>query len=73
MTERKNVYEWVVGIALCVALGALYFATRTQVHTFDALSYTWALEAKPFGLLFHPHHLLYGPAGWLAYHGAQAV
>jgi hypothetical protein len=54
-----------------IALGLLYFRTRTVIHTFDAVSYMWNVEVKPFGELFHPHHLLYAPVGQLAYHLAQ--
>lgn len=61
------------GLLGCIALGSLYIYTRTEVHTFDALSYTWGVEDKPFGLLFHPHHLLYGPLGWLAYQASLAL
>jgi hypothetical protein len=65
--------SWFAGLLACAVLGGLYFYTRTEVHTFDALSYTWGVEDKPLGLLFHPHHLLYGPVGWLAYKGALAL
>jgi hypothetical protein len=73
LSRLPSSINWVVGIIGCGGLGILYFTTRTEVHTFDALSYTWALEAKPFGLLFHPHHLLYGPLGWISYKTAQLM
>lgn len=58
-------------------LAILYFTMRTGVHTFDALSYVIDVENKPLLEVFHPHHLLYGPAGkmsvilagWLGYNG----
>jgi hypothetical protein len=43
----------------------LYLATRTSVHTFDALSYILDVDRKPLRELFHPHHLAYGPLGAL--------
>ncbi len=49
--------------ALFVAFLALYLATLTRVHTFDALSYVTSVERKPWSELFHPHHLAYGPLG----------
>jgi hypothetical protein len=52
---------------------ALYLATLTGVHTFDALSYILDVQRKPLAELYHPHHLAYGPLGWLAYHGARAL
>jgi hypothetical protein len=42
---------------------ACYLATRTEVHTFDALSYVLDVDRKPWQELFHPHHLAYGPLG----------
>jgi hypothetical protein len=55
-----------------LALGGLYYSTRTRVHTFDAVSYMWNVEAKPYAELFHPHHLLYAPLGQAVYRLAQA-
>ncbi|NJN15349.1 MAG: DUF2723 domain-containing protein [Oscillochloris sp.] len=43
----------------------LYLATLTDVHTYDALSYILDVDRKPWPELFHPHHLAYGPLGWL--------
>ncbi len=60
-----------IALFLCVIFTYLYFDTRTAVHTFDALSYTNDVETKPFGQLYHPHHLLYGPLGRLAFDIAQ--
>jgi hypothetical protein len=62
-----------IGILLLVGFSLLYWQTRVQVHTFDALSYTQDVESKPFLELYHPHHLLYGPVGRLAYELAQAL
>lgn len=52
---------------------ALYLATLTQVHTFDALSYVTSVERKPWTEIFHPHHLAYGPLGKLALLVGQAL
>ena len=71
--QKDNRLNWLIGCLACLLLGALYFYTATGVHTFDALSYTWNVEAKPMRDLFHPHHLLYGPAGKLAYQSAVAL
>lgn len=60
-----------IGLALLLAFTFLYFDTRTEVHTFDALSYTHDVETKPPGQLYHPHHLLYGVTGRLAFDLAQ--
>lgn len=49
----------------------LYWYTRVQIHTFDALSYTHDVESKPFIELYHPHHLLYGPLGRIIFESAQ--
>jgi hypothetical protein len=56
-----------------VAMLALYLATLTGVHTFDALSYILDVQRKPWRELFHPHHLAYGPVGWAVYHAARAL
>jgi hypothetical protein len=52
---------------------ALYLSTLTGVHTFDALSYILDVQHKPLAELYHPHHLAYGPLGWLAYHSARLL
>lgn len=52
-----------VGMALSVI--TMYWLTRTDVHTFDALSYILDVMRKPWNELFHPHHLAYGPFGSL--------
>src|SRR5215212_2687034 len=53
-------------LGLFFLLLAIYLATLTQVHTFDALSYVTSVERKPWTEVFHPHHLAYGPLGVLA-------
>lgn len=63
--------ELAVALLLIVAFAALYILTRTGVHTFDAISYTYDVESKPLLEVFHPHHLLYGAAGKLAIWIAQ--
>lgn len=49
-------------VVFLAVLGA-YLATRTQVHTFDALSYVLDVDRKPWQEVFHPHHLAYGLLG----------
>lgn len=60
-----------VGLILLAGFGLLYHLTRTDVHTFDALSYSHDVETKPLLELYHPHHLLYGVVGRAAWEGAQ--
>ncbi len=55
-----------VFVLLGLACAAIYLATLTDVHTFDALSYVTSVEQKPWTEVFHPHHLAYGPLGVLA-------
>lgn len=55
---------WLPSLALAALALALYLATRSQVHTFDALSYIRDVDQRA-GFFFHPHHLLYSPSGWL--------
>lgn len=50
-------------LLIFVGFVGLYMATRSTIHTFDALSYTQDVENKPFIELYHPHHLLYGVVG----------
>jgi hypothetical protein len=59
--------------ALFLGVLALYLATLTQVHTFDALSYVTSVERKPWIEVLHPHHLAYGPLGTLAMAVAQSL
>lgn len=51
-------------LTFVVCLGG-YLATLTRVHTFDALSYVLDVDHKPWRELLHPHHLAYGPLGFL--------
>lgn len=69
--SRQMTLTGLVGILVLLAFTSLYFSTRTEVHTFDALSYTRDVETKPFGQLYHPHHLLYGPLGRLTFELAK--
>lgn len=55
---------WLPPIALAGLALALYLATLSHVHTFDALSYIRDVNQRA-GFFFHPHHLLYSPSGWL--------
>jgi len=59
--------------ALFFLILAIYLATLTQVHTFDALSYVTSVERKPWTEVFHPHHLAYGPLGVLAQYAGRAL
>lgn len=63
---------WVIPLALAALMLALYLHTRSQVHTFDALSYIRDVDGRG-GFFFHPHHLLYSPTGWLFYRIWQAL
>jgi Dolichyl-phosphate-mannose-protein mannosyltransferase len=71
MIRNISYQKLLVGLVLLLGFTALYTHTRTEVHTFDALSYTQDLESKPFGELYHPHHLLYGVVGRIAFDTAQ--
>jgi hypothetical protein len=73
MWNNITLQKLAVGLVLLVGFTALYTHTRTEVHTFDALSYTQDIENKPFIELYHPHHLLYGPVGRVAYEVAQEL
>jgi hypothetical protein len=57
-----------------IALGSalLFVLIRTDVHTYDALSYVLDVDRKPWQELFHPHHLAYGPLGALLRAAATA-
>jgi len=57
----------------CAGFLALYLATLTGVHTYDALSYILDVDRKPWAELFHPHHLAYGPLGALIRGAATAA
>jgi hypothetical protein len=63
----------VASVLVFLASLALYLATLTQSHTFDALSYARDVDTKPWQELFHPHHLAYGPLGALVRALAQAL
>lgn len=51
--------------SMALSIIIVYWLTRTDVHTFDALSYILDVMRKPWNELFHPHHLAYGPFGSL--------
>lgn len=55
----------IIPVSVSLLVTALYWVTRTDVHTFDALSYILDVMRKPWNELFHPHHLAYGPFGAL--------
>ncbi|MFP4440380.1 MAG: hypothetical protein ACLFVO_24355 [Chloroflexaceae bacterium] len=67
-TRRSWLTHAIVPLALAGLALALYLTTRTQVHTFDALSYIRDVDERS-GFFFHPHHLLYSPTGWLFWQG----
>lgn len=71
--ERQKALSWVAVGALCITLTVVYITLRVEIHTFDAISYAWNIRDKAFGLLFHPHHLLYAPLGRVAYSAATAL
>ncbi|WP_029215354.1 protein O-mannosyl-transferase family [Kallotenue papyrolyticum] len=68
----EHLLGWVVPLALAALTLALYLHTRSQVHTFDALSYIRDVDGRS-GFFFHPHHLLYSPTGWLFFRVWQAL
>jgi hypothetical protein len=55
---------WLLPILLGIGMLALYLSTLSDVHTFDALTYLRDIENRS-DFFLHPHHLLYGPTGWL--------
>jgi len=55
----------IIPASMALSVIVLYWLTRTDVHTFDALSYILDVMRKPWSELFHPHHLAYGPFGSL--------
>ena len=61
-------------LALLIVVGFvwLFYSTRAAVHTYDAFTYISDVETKALGLLYHPHHLLYGPTGYIAANIAAA-
>jgi hypothetical protein len=73
MLHNITLQKTLAGLFLLIGFTALYTHTRTEVHTFDALSYTQDVENKPFIELYHPHHLLYGPVGRIAVNLAEAL
>lgn len=73
VAAMKTRMQLIATLALFIGFSALYIDTRTAVHTFDALSYTQDVETKPLGLLYHPHHLLYGPTGYVAVNIAEGL
>lgn len=55
----------IIPAGMAIGVMIVYWLTRTDVHTFDALSYILDVMRKPWNELFHPHHLAYGPFGSL--------
>ena len=55
----------IIPASMALSIIIVYWLTRTDVHTFDALSYILDVMRKPWNELFHPHHLAYGPFGSL--------
>jgi hypothetical protein len=55
-----------LALLLLIGFTALYWTTRVAVHTYDAFTYIVDVESKSISGLYHPHHLLYGPAGRIA-------
>ncbi len=66
-----------VGLLLFFAALSLFWATRTQYNTFDAVSYANQIahlypRTRDLRWLFHPHHLLFNALGYGAWRLAQA-
>ncbi|UCH77760.1 MAG: DUF2723 domain-containing protein [Candidatus Coatesbacteria bacterium] len=53
-------------------LTVVYFIFRSRNHPVDAVLYALAVDVPGAYPLFHWHHLLHTPAGWLALHAARA-
>lgn len=60
----RGIARWVLPLGLALLAFALYIATRSDVHTLDALTYIRNVDQRA-ELFFHPNHLLYSPTGWL--------
>ncbi|HLA42772.1 MAG TPA: glycosyltransferase family 39 protein, partial [Aggregatilineales bacterium] len=71
--QKSHFVQIFTALILLLVFTLLYHETRTEVHTFDALSYTQDVESKPFIELYHPHHLLYGPVGRLTVNVAEML
>ncbi len=63
-SQSGSAASWLPPLTLATLALTLYLSTRSQVHTFDALSYIRDVDQSA-GFFFHPHHLLYNPSGWL--------
>ncbi|HVP39848.1 MAG TPA: hypothetical protein VMS93_11770 [Candidatus Saccharimonadales bacterium] len=53
--QRLATRVWALGFAL------LYWISRTEAHSLDAISYARAVRDGTWRDLLHPHHLLYDP------------
>jgi len=69
---------WLPTALLFLGTVSLYWATRTQANTFDAVSYAnqiahlYPRTGDP-RWLFHPHHLLFNALGYLAWRAARTL
>ena len=69
---------WMPTFLLFSGTLAVYWATRTQANTFDAVSYANQIahlypRTHDLHWLFHPHHLLFNALGYLLWRAAQGV
>jgi hypothetical protein len=68
----------VIASALFLVFATLYWFTRTQYNTFDAVSYAnqigrlYVTTHDPHWL-FHPHHLLFNVTNYLVWRASQAL
>lgn len=68
---------WLPTFLLFSGTLAVYWATRTQANTFDAVSYAHQIahlypRTGDLRWLFHPHHLLFNALGYLLWRAARA-
>lgn len=64
MSERK------VGLLLFFLTLALYLSLPNRNYSYDSVSYAWFIRSGY--MLFHPHHLLYNPLGFLILRGLSS-
>src|SRR5947207_9491362 len=69
LDSRERLASRVWGIAFAI----LYWITRTEWHTPDAISYARSVRDGGWADRLHPHHLLYNAAIWSVWRALWAV
>jgi len=69
---------WLPAALLFLGTFSVYWATRTQANTFDAVSYANQIahlypRTGDLRWLFHPHHLLFNAFGFFVWRAASAL